>query len=150
MKKLIYMSTLVLAALTINSCSSSDDNNIPNPIDPEPSNKLIGKWEATNLTYTYPAGTNTHPFATIKEGCAVDIIELLPLKVGTVKVENKVGQNCEGSTDVVAWNDETISVVGEETKRTIISVNDTELVLKYKMNYPKFGTTDVTVSYTRK
>lgn len=144
MKKLIYMSTFVLAALTINSCSSDDNSSTKD-------NVLVGKWEATTLSYTYEEGkTNTHPFSQFKEGCAVDVIELTKENVGTLKVANKVEQDCVDSTAVATWNDSTIKVIGEEKERTIISVNDKELVLKYLMTYPKFGTIDVIVNYTRK
>ncbi|WP_430612864.1 hypothetical protein [Flavobacterium sp. JP2137] len=142
MKKLIYLSTLALAALTINSCSSDDDST---------KNPLVGTWEATTLSYTYVEGmTNTHPFSQITAGCAVDVIELTEQHVGTVKAEEKVEQNCQATTAVATWSDSSIQVVGEATERAILAVDDKQMTLKYLMTYPKFGTIDVIVVYTRK
>jgi len=142
MKKLVYLSAFLLAGLAVTSCGSDDSS----PIKQSP---LIGKWQASSLSYTYPGGTNTHDFSAIKDGCAVDVIEFQSDKV-TLTEEQKVEDKCTKSTHSGVYTDKIVSMADEDLPRQIISVNSTELVLKYSMEYPKFGRTDVEVKYIRK
>lgn len=144
MKK-VLLSALFACAAIVSSCNSTDND----PILPTKS-KLEGTWQAQTILYTNPITNQEHgvDFATIKRGCAVDIITLTSDKKATLKEENKVDQACEPTTTNGTFTDANV-VLGGST-REVVSVNDQELTLKYIMSFENYGTTDVKVTYIRK
>lgn len=136
----------VLACGVLVSSCNSDDNN---PVLPTKS-KLEGTWEAQKVLYTIPTTNTEHSldFATIKRGCAVDVLTLTADKKAVLKEENKVNQACDPSTTNGSYT--TTNVVLGSSDREVVSVNDQELVLRYFMNFENYGATNVKVTYIRK
>lgn len=148
-KKVLFASAVVVAGLGFTACSSDDDNN---PVID--ANLRVGEWKAVELSYSFtiPGGepqTHTFPFSTITNGCDVDELELRANNSVDLETESKVGEVCTEAHIAGTWTDTAITVQGEETPREVVSVTASELVLKYMMEYGNYGTTEVTVKYTR-
>lgn len=148
-RKILFASACVIAGLGFTACSSDDDNN-----PTLETNLLVGDWKATELSYTFtiPGGepqTHTFPFSQITDGCDVDELELRANNSADLETENKVDEVCVESHTAGTWNDTSVTIEGEEAAREVISVDATKLVLKYMMNYGNYGSTAVTVSYSR-
>lgn len=141
-KKVLFASAVVVAGLGFTACSSDDDNPTVE------ANPLVGEWKAQTVSYVRPDTneTMTHDFSMITGGCDVDDLELRADKVADLERES--GEGCPETHTPGTWNDEEISIEGEEKSREIISVSATELVLKYNMTWG-YGTTDVTVKYAK-
>ena len=144
MKNIFVGAALAVAALGFTACSSDDDNNVESP--------MVGDWKAETLSYVRPdtGETMTHPFSheLISEGCDVDELELKANNIADLEIESKVDEACVESHIAGTWTDTIITILGETTPREVISVSSTELVLKYNMTIG-FGTTDVTVKYSK-
>ena len=143
MKKILLAAFLGTAVL-LTSCNS-DDNTIVTPIKSD----LEGTWEAKTFKYTMPDGQeHEFEFSRIKQGCAVDILTLTADKKAVLKEENKVNEACEPSTTNGTYT--AAQITFGENVREVISVNASDLVLKYEMMYGGFGTADVVVTYGKK
>jgi len=89
-----------------------------------------------------------HP--AIKEGCDTDYLTLSADNNASLTENNK--NDAGECTDVIldgVWNDETITIQGEEEPRKVIDVNETTLTLEYPFSFMGYET-DITVTYTRK
>lgn len=142
MKKVI-LGLGLFAATTFIACNSNDDTT------PE-TNKLVGSWQASKLKYTIPTGqTMEHDFSAIKQGCAVDIITIATNNTAVLTEETKAdaASPCTEQTINGTWSDEKITF--GESERTIVSVDDTTLVLRYNFQYGTY-TTDIDVTYAKK
>lgn len=150
MKNIFVGAVLAVAAMGLTACSSDDDNNVSQ--DP-----MVGDWKAYELSYSFvnPATgelmTNTHPFSheMISEGCDVDELDLKANNIADLEIESKIDGTCVESHIAGTWNATTITILGETSAREVISVSATELVLKYPMTFTQFGTTDVTVKFSK-
>lgn len=142
MKKIILASALMVAGLSFVACDSDDNTGSQNP--------MVGTWEATELSYFRPdlGEDSSHPFSAIKGDCNVDILTINEDNSAILDVEE--GDNCEEDLLNGEWNDETVTIAGEEAPRSVISIEGNELKLKYKANYSNFPPADITVTYIRK
>lgn len=142
-KKVLLTSAVLVAGLGFTACSSDDDNNTtPNP--------LLGDWKAQTVSYVRPdtGETMTHDFAMITNGCDVDELELKADNIADLETESKIDGVCVEAHAPGTWNENSVTILGETAPRQIVSVSGTELLLKYMMTY-QFGTTEVTVKYSR-
>ena len=144
-KKVLFASAILVAGLGFTACSSDDDNNPPVEANP-----LVGEWKAETVSYVRPDNgeTMTHDYNMITFGCDVDVLTLFADNTSDLEVYDKVEEDCVENHKSGTWNDEAVTVEGEEAPREVISVNDSELELKYEMTYG-YGTTVVTVKYSR-
>ncbi|WP_277633060.1 hypothetical protein [Avrilella dinanensis] len=143
MRKIVLASALVMAGLGFVACDSDDNSG--------DQNQMIGTWEATDLSYTMPDGnSHTWPFdhPSIKQGCATDYLTLSGNNNASLKENNKEGDDCVDVTITGTWNDETVTINGEEEPRRVIDVTETTLTLEYPYSFMGFET-DITVTYTR-
>ncbi len=142
MKKIIFAS--ILAGMVFTSCSSDDDSGNGN------NSPMVGDWKAVDITYTIPGmGDHTVPFNAITQGCDVDELDLNANNSANLETEAKNGEVCVETNTAGTWNDTTVSINGETEPRQVISVSNTELVLKYEMEYQPYGTTLVSVKYVK-
>lgn len=142
MRKIVFAS--FLAGMVITSCNSDDDSGNGN------NNPMVGDWKATEITYTIPGmGDHTVAFSSITQGCDVDELELKANNTVELETEAKVDGLCVEFTITGTWNEDTVTVNGETEPRQVESVNNSELVLKYEMTYPQYGTTMVSVKYVK-
>lgn len=142
MKKILLASFLV--GMVFTSCSSDDDSGSSN------NNPRVGDWKATEITYTIPGmGDHTVAFSSITQGCDVDELFLKANNTVELETEAKTNEVCVESIITGTWNDTTVSINGESEPRQVISVTNTELVLRYEMTYPQYGTTMVSVKYVK-
>ncbi len=142
MKKIVFAS--FLAGMLITSCSSDDDSGNGN------NNPMVGDWKATEITYTIPGmGDHTVAFSSITQGCDVDELGLKANNTVELETEAKINEVCVESTTTGTWNDTTVNINGETETRQVISVSNTELVLRYEMTYPQYGTTMISVKYVK-
>ncbi len=144
MKKLI-LGLGLFTAVTFVACNSNDDTTIT-----KETNKLVGSWEASKLKYTIPTGqTMEHDFSAIKQGCAVDVITIATDNTAVLAEESKADSTspCTAQTTNGTWTDEKITF--GESERTVVSVDDSSLVLRYSFQYGTY-TTDIDVTYAKK
>lgn len=141
MKNIFVTATLVVIAFGFTACSSDDDNNVAQ-------SPMVGEWKAQTVSYVRPdtGETMTHDFSMITNGCDVDDLELRADNVADLERES--GEGCLESHTAGTWNETSVTIVGEELAREVISVTATELTLKYNMTWG-YGTTDVTVKYSK-
>lgn len=144
MRKIVLASALVMAGLGFVACDSDDNSG--------DQNQMVGTWEATDLSYTMPDGnSHTWPFdhPSIKQGCATDYLTLSGNNNASLTENNKNdADECIDSVIDGVWNDETVTINGEEEPRRVIDVNETTLTLEYPYSFMGFET-DITVTYTR-
>ncbi len=144
MKKIFLASALFIGGLAFFSCSSDDDSGTGS------NNPMVGEWTAVNITYEIPGmGTHTVPFSAITDGCDVDELELKADNSADLETEAKVDGVCVESHSAGTWNDNSVTITGEENPRSVVSVSNSELQLKYVMTYEGYGTTEVVVSYSK-
>jgi len=141
MKKIFIALALIAAGSGFTSCSSDDDQG----------SAMLGDWKAVEFTYQIPDSDETHtfPFNMITNGCDVDELDLEANNTADLETEAKVNETCVESHTTGTWNETSVTINGEENPREVISVTNTELKLKYVMTYENFGTTEVTVKYTK-
>lgn len=144
MKKIILASALAFAGLGFVACDSDDNTGGEQSL-------MVGTWEATEFTYTMPDG-NSHTWdfdnPIFKQGCATDYLTLSRNNNASLKENNKEGEDCVDVTTTGTWNEETVTIEGEEQSRTVIDVTETTLKLEYSYSFMGM-VTDITVTYIK-
>lgn len=143
MRKIVLASALVMTGLGFVACDSDDNSGNQN--------QMIGTWEAKEYSYIRPDNQQeyTHDFSTITGGCEVDVLTISENNSAILNTETKNEEDiCEENLINGEWNEETVTIEGEEVPRIVVESTENTLKLKYPYVY-MMGGTDITVTYTR-
>lgn len=138
------MTAMAVIGFGATACSSDDDN-------PTEVNARVGVWEADKLTYTFGDQTNTHDYdhPMFKQGCVTDYLTLDENKSASLKENNKNESDvCVDEIKTGMWNQNSVTLQGEEQAREILSVSANEMTLKYPLNFMG-QTLEVIVTYKK-
>lgn len=145
MKKIILASALAFAGLSFVACDSDDNTG------GDEQSLMVGTWEAKEYSYIRPDNQQeyTHDFSTITGTCEVDILTINENNSAVLSTETKNAEDiCEENLINGEWNEETVTIEGEEVPRIVVESTENTLKLKYPYMY-MMGGAEITVTYIK-
>lgn len=145
----------MLATAVFYSCGSDDSsnnngNNDDNPTDdntPGVPHLMEGTWKAETFDYVVNEISYTLDFTALTNGCPTDYLTIKASSVADLEENKKNTENvCEDVITTGSWTEQTVTISG--AARQVVSVDDTELVLKYSDNSGN-NLGEITVTYSR-